>query len=555
MFFHAKLSRCLFYFILIISLLLPISSLSQVVDTLWFEDFEDEPQERWGITGGTWDFGKPVIGPDTAYGGIKCAATVFNGNYPTTAEAKLIRDIPFKVPPKSENPRLKFWHWYSFSSSDYGQLQISTDGENWTTLSATYSATSSNVWTLTFIDIAEFADSLVQIAFRFHSEDNPWVGGTDVSTGWYIDNISLLSGEVKNTNPEYFEEGINDWSAERGTWEVGMPFSGPDSCFFPPNCAGTVLNGNYASTVDSRFLSQQIVVPESERLPRLRFYHWYSFSSSDFGEVHIKKNNGKWEVVSDRYVNTSGGIWSQPPSIDLTPFAGDTIQIGFRFYSEDNPWVGGSDVSSGWYLDGVRVICANDSPPELSLPDFMVLYPDSVITIDLLDFTNDIDSPDSLMTYDISSNSKALNWSYNDSIKNLILWSASLDSCDTCLIYIKVTDECVKSDYDTMDIIIESIVGVEDFNLLKPKDYILRQNYPNPFNPTSVIRFDIPKASLVNLTIYNAIGQKVATVVNKKMVAGSHKATFNGTGLASGVYYYQLKADKFLLTRKMVLLR
>jgi hypothetical protein len=92
-----------------------------------------------------------------------------------------------------------------------------------------------------------------------------------------------------------------------------------------------------------------------------------------------------------------------------------------------------------------------------------------------------------------------------------------------------------------------------------PKCFELNQNYPNPFNPETIIRFGIPKASNVNISIYNIIGRKVATLVNEYMNAGSYQRTFsshfNGLNLASGTYFYVLNAGDVKIVNKMILLK
>jgi hypothetical protein len=85
--------------------------------------------------------------------------------------------------------------------------------------------------------------------------------------------------------------------------------------------------------------------------------------------------------------------------------------------------------------------------------------------------------------------------------------------------------------------------------------YKLKQNYPNPFNPSTAISYQLTAISHVELTVYNALGQRVQTLVNKGQPAGSYNVTFNAQGLASGIYFYQLKAGGFDQIRKMILLR
>jgi parallel beta-helix repeat protein len=93
-------------------------------------------------------------------------------------------------------------------------------------------------------------------------------------------------------------------------------------------------------------------------------------------------------------------------------------------------------------------------------------------------------------------------------------------------------------------------------NYMKPPDnYVLEQNYPNPFNATTTLRYAIPSSGQVRLTIYNIMGQKVATLVNERQDEGYHSVLWNSANLASGVYIYQLQAEGHTLTKKMVLLK
>ena len=92
-------------------------------------------------------------------------------------------------------------------------------------------------------------------------------------------------------------------------------------------------------------------------------------------------------------------------------------------------------------------------------------------------------------------------------------------------------------------------------------DFELSQNYPNPFNPTTKIRFTIPvtlsgvEGSLVTLKIYDVLGNEIATLVNEEKPAENYEVDFDGNGLPSGIYFYQLKAGSFVETKKMILLK
>ena len=86
-----------------------------------------------------------------------------------------------------------------------------------------------------------------------------------------------------------------------------------------------------------------------------------------------------------------------------------------------------------------------------------------------------------------------------------------------------------------------------------PSAFHLAQNVPNPFNPTTQIRFDLPAAGPVELSVYNLRGELVRTLFAGELPAGSHRLAFDGSALASGVYLYRLQAKDFSAVRKMLL--
>lgn len=88
-----------------------------------------------------------------------------------------------------------------------------------------------------------------------------------------------------------------------------------------------------------------------------------------------------------------------------------------------------------------------------------------------------------------------------------------------------------------------------------PFKYALFQNYPNPFNPSTTICFDLPRISNVSLIVYNIVGQQVVTLVNGKYEAGKYNIVFDGTKLASGIYFYRLQTEQYANTKKFILLK
>ncbi|UCD64234.1 MAG: fibronectin type III domain-containing protein [Candidatus Zixiibacteriota bacterium] len=103
------------------------------------------------------------------------------------------------------------------------------------------------------------------------------------------------------------------------------------------------------------------------------------------------------------------------------------------------------------------------------------------------------------------------------------------------------------------------ISDVDDEDAL-PTEFALSQNYPNPFNPETEIHFSLAADCNVRLEIFNALGQKITTLVDRQLPAGNHAARWDGTtsagqSAATGVYFYRLQAENFLDSKKMVLLK
>jgi len=88
-----------------------------------------------------------------------------------------------------------------------------------------------------------------------------------------------------------------------------------------------------------------------------------------------------------------------------------------------------------------------------------------------------------------------------------------------------------------------------------PRSFDLKQNYPNPFNPSTVIRYAVPEASNVRIDVFNILGQRVTTLVNREHRAGNFDVTFDASNLSSGMYFYRLEAANTVLTQKMMLIK
>jgi hypothetical protein len=399
----------------------------------WSDNFDTNAASRW-TTNSIWRIGSPTIGPATnsggyrTYSGTNCATTGLNSSAPANADARLVctnynGSTNLMIPSANQFPRLRFWQWYDFVNA-LGYVEINT-GSGWQPISSTNisvgstASTSSGVWSRPSIDLSAFAGQSVQIAFHFASGGSGY--GSD--PGWYVDDVAVVTNEPVFNNPEGFEAGLGDWSVDAGTWEVGVPTSGPATnsagyrTHSGTNCAATVLAGNYGWNVDTRLISPPFLVPSSGN-QALRFWQWYNFvNAGGFVEINTGTTNitgitnstiiytniityttnitvtttniiastnsipfatnttvifteSSWQSISQTNksvggtVVTSGG-WTNAV-VDLSAYSGQTVQVAFHFQS------GGSGYGNapGWYVDDLSLVAT----PVLTVPGTQAIY-------------------------------------------------------------------------------------------------------------------------------------------------------------------------------------
>ena len=146
---------------------------------------------------------------------------------------------------------------------------------------------------------------------------------------------------------------------------------------------------------------------------------------------------------------------------------------------------------------------------------------------------------------------------------------ASYEKCRIRFIVYTNTDTAISLSRDGFYIIGEPVTSIETQDIILT-DFILYQNYPNPFNPSTRIKYSIPSVGTrdrlsVQIIVYDMLGTEVATLVNEEKPAGQYEVEFSAKGgsapggniysLPSGIYFYQLKADEYIETKKMILLK
>jgi len=581
-------------------------------ETIFYEDFESGIG-NWWVDNGLWEVGVPTVGPDSCHSGQNCAGTVLNGSYPTDANTKLVS--PYIILPNissGEHIKLKFWYWFQINEvihgNDQGYVQISVEGGPWQNLAGPISGWSST-WTQGYVNLSAFADSTVRIAFYFISN---W---THNDNGWYVDDISITVGAPIFNNPEDFELGTGDWSADNGLWEVGIPTVGPDSCHSGQNCVGTMLGGNYPTEANTRLISPYITLPSS--LPgehiKLKFWYWFQINEvvhgNDQGYVQISVNEGPWQTLAGPISGWSS-TWTQG-YVNLSAFADSTVRIAFFFISN---W---THNDNGWYIDDISITVGE--PVFNRLEDFELATGDWSADNGLWEVGIPTIGPDSCHSgqncvgtmlggnYPTEANTRLVSPQIKlipeqGSFVELYYWhwfrinevihgndqgyiqisvnggpwqtlvgpisgystqwtqgyvdlSAYVDSTVRIAFYFTSNWTHNDNGWYIDDVRLVNVTNIEEGEKTRPYEYKLIQNYPNPFNSTTTIEFSLPRSCDVTLTIYNVLGQKVALLVSEKVSAGEHKVQWTTSDIAGGLYFCRLEAAEFTQTRKMVLLR
>jgi len=421
------------------------------------------------------------------------------------------------------------------------------------------------------------------------------------------------AGDADTLWSETFEgDWTRDWHVDAGTWEVGVPTSGPNKPYRGQKCAATVLAGTYPANANTRLIRHtSFIVPSADQKPRLRFWHWYSFAGGDGGKVHIKVGNGAWQLIPETYINTGSAVWTST-LVDLSTFAGSTVQIAFHFSSDGNS----AGVSWGWYIDEVSVITSplqfrNPETWESGLGDWYADFGFWEVGKPTTGPHNVYQGQNCAATvlagkYHENGNSRLISSPFvvpnAASNPSLQFWHCySFSGGDEGKVQIRkgkgawqtilgpyindsggvwspvfydlraFADSTVQiAFYFTSDgnsaglswgwyidnILVDPTTAVQEFSQGEPfRAFELFPNHPNPFNPSTTIAFDLPRPSEVTLKIFDLVGHEVATLAQQRMQAGRYNFKWDASGVPGGVYFYRLQTEAFTQTRKLLLLR
>ncbi|MDO8550494.1 MAG: M14 family zinc carboxypeptidase [Ignavibacteria bacterium] len=377
------------------------------------------------------------------------------------------------------------------------------------------------------------------------------------------DTLSIIIGVPNYVFVDTTNDPLNLWTVTstpaNPKWEATTL-----SYYSSPTSYTDSKTGNYSNNATVTMTLTNSINLSSFQNPLLRFWTKYDIESNwDYGQVEISLNNGStWIPLEGEYTQPGTGSFQpngQPvydgsqsdwvlEEISLANYTSNQVKIRFELKTD------GSSTRDGWYLDDIGII----------------VY--SIVPVELTSFTANL-----------SGHKVLLNWSTATELNNygFEIEKATGKNIDE-LQYITIgfvngkgSSEEI-SDYSFID---KSPLTGKSYYRLKQIDYDgsfkysdlvsveysgvteyeLSQNYPNPFNPKTVINYSIPKSGNVSLKVYNILGVEVAEFVNEYKEAGKHSVEFSTESIkgeiGSGVYFYTIKANDFIQTRKMIVIK
>jgi hypothetical protein len=237
------------------------------------------------------------------------------------------------------------------------------------------------------------------------------------------------------------------------------------------------------------------------------------------------------------------------------------LDAGYRFHAPSN-WFGRDTlqlvVSDTIFADTthfyVTVNSVNDPPVISGLPESVAFETDSSAVLNMWEYVEDVETPDSLLSYEFDPGNDSLHHEIDRATGNLTL-SAQSGFIGESVLNITVTDDSNAVAEGILRVIVSPIAGINDPFAEIVTEYVLMQNYPNPFNPTTQISFGLPVESNVKIEVFNILGQRVEILLDETVSPGYHSVDFDASKLASGVFFYRMHAGQFKALKKLLLMR
>jgi PKD repeat protein len=227
-----------------------------------------------------------------------------------------------------------------------------------------------------------------------------------------------------------------------------------------------------------------------------------------------------------------------PTPIDSTTYSNGLIDFRLIAGMDEGNFV--SNVLSGYSVDNLE--------PNAPLNLQGVLIQDTIVSLQW-----SANQEDDLQYYSVYRSIDDINFELIIESTDTTLIDTINISADSVMYAIKAVD--YSGNYSNYSNFVNFVITGIQNNIGHKLDFRLNQNYPNPFNPTTKIKFDLPKPEKIKIEVFDLLGQKIKTLLNKPMPKGYHEVEFTAKNLPSGVYLYKIEAGKFQEVKKMILLR
>ncbi|MBZ0200141.1 MAG: immune inhibitor A [Ignavibacteriaceae bacterium] len=336
------------------------------------------------------------------------------------------------------------------------------------------------------------------------------------------------------------------------------------SFYSTPNSYTDSKTGSYSSNATVTMKLTNPVDLSAYTNPKLTFWTKYEIESNwDYGQVEISTNNGStWQPLHGLYTEPGQGsfqpsgeplydgirsTWVQE-QISLEGHTSSQVKIKFELKSD------GSLQKDGWYVDDIGIMIYTVVPVELRSLAAEVINNKISLTWQTVTELNNSGFQVERQSEGVIDNQ----WEKVGFVKGSGSTSElhSYSFIDENIEYGKYRYRIKQIDYDGTF----RIYGPVEVDYTAVLLYSLEQNYPNPFNPATSIKYTIPKevngqSSMVNLKVYDLLGNEIFTLVNEEQTPGVHEVEFDAGKLSSGIYFYTINSGSFTKAMKMMILK
>ena len=298
-----------------------------------------------------------------------------------------------------------------------------------------------------------------------------------------------------------------------------------------------LITGNVATNSNNTYTNRLLYLPPINYNNIFNNTASYSLYNDNGNSTTLDATNNYWGTADDAQIQNLIYDWNDDGSLGLvnyTPFltAMDTLAPVSPPANVVKKDIGGGQIELTW-----------NHNPESDIAGYHIYYGsfNGLSASHMIDAGNDTSYILSGVTINDTIGVTAYDRTYN---------AANEDNSTI------VNDNMTNANESWFTLAVNSnATGIEQGENNIPVVFRLFQNFPNPFNPTTQIQYEIPRASFVQLTVFNILGQKIAELVNGQQAPGRYSVSFNGANLASGIYLYRLQAGDFVQTKKLILMK